>query len=286
MKKKSEQNPGIYCIINKVNDKKYVGQTYCLEKRMYEHKRKSRSCPAIHAAIEKYGIDNFDFEIIEKCEIEFLDEREKYWIKELHSHISEWGYNISWGGNTPQLGRKHTPEEILKMIKSSPRLSGSMAPNWGRQFSEEHKRKIQENHKDNRGEKHPSYGKKKSEESKRKYKENRVYYKGDKNPLYGAKQSPDVIEKRVSGNRAKKRLGETTSKYVGVWLNKDKRWVATICGKYLGVFATDVEAALAVNEFLLEEYGWKMNDRLNKITQEEIENNWNLFADEDSGDLS
>lgn len=31
--------------------------------------------------MHKYGISNFSFEIIEECDYEILDEKEKYWIK-------------------------------------------------------------------------------------------------------------------------------------------------------------------------------------------------------------
>lgn len=43
---------GIYCIENKFNGKKYVGQSVNLEKRMYDSHKNSK-------AYDKYVIDNY-----------------------------------------------------------------------------------------------------------------------------------------------------------------------------------------------------------------------------------
>ena len=39
-------------------------------------------------------------------------------------------------------------------------------------------------------------------------------------------------------------------------------------------FKYEMEAAMAWNEMALDLYGWKIKDRLNKITQEEIDKLW------------
>ena len=57
---------GIYKITNLINDKKYVGQSIHIDRRWKEHIYQNRNS-AIHQAIEKYGIENFIFEIIEEC---------------------------------------------------------------------------------------------------------------------------------------------------------------------------------------------------------------------------
>ena len=40
---------------------------------------------------------NFIFEVLELCELEQLNERERYWIK--HYNTYEQGYNLTLGGN-------------------------------------------------------------------------------------------------------------------------------------------------------------------------------------------
>lgn len=55
-----------------------------------------------HNAIRKYGINNFEYEILEDIPDEesqkFIDEREKFFIKHYQTLISQNGYNVSIGG--------------------------------------------------------------------------------------------------------------------------------------------------------------------------------------------
>ena len=66
----SEKICGIYKITNKVNGKVYIGQSRDIKRRWYEHRKVKgdydRHSYPLYSAIEKYGIDNFEFEIIEK----------------------------------------------------------------------------------------------------------------------------------------------------------------------------------------------------------------------------
>ncbi len=96
----------IYVYTNKINGHQYVGQTNNLRKRFNGHKSDSFNTKShsynypLHAAIRKYGIDQFSFEVLEEVETQQeADEREKYWIKKLRSHISDGGYNITFGGD-------------------------------------------------------------------------------------------------------------------------------------------------------------------------------------------
>lgn len=88
---------GIYKITNKLNNKAYIGQSKHIEQRWKEHQQLSRKS-LIHKAIEKYGINNFTFEILEECSVDELDEREIYWIKVYNTF--ENGYNLTRGGNS------------------------------------------------------------------------------------------------------------------------------------------------------------------------------------------
>lgn len=97
----------IYCYTNKQNGKKYVGQTNNIKRRYKQHKDDSfanysdaRYNQAIHCAIRKYGLDNFDFEILEVLEnktSEEVNERETYWIREKNS-LAPNGYNLKATG--------------------------------------------------------------------------------------------------------------------------------------------------------------------------------------------
>lgn len=118
----------IYLIINKINNKKYVGQTVQnVNVRFNSHCLKNSGCPKLRNAIQKYGKENFkiitlkvfacsDFETLHKQ----LDYWETWYIEYYHS--VEQGYNCSGGGqlkgNTIWKGRKHSPDTIEKMKKA------------------------------------------------------------------------------------------------------------------------------------------------------------------------
>lgn len=76
----------IYLWTNEINGKHYVGQTQCFYNRMMDYKN-GKATPYLNNAMKKYGIENFSIEIIEKCCIEALDEREQYWMDYYESYI-------------------------------------------------------------------------------------------------------------------------------------------------------------------------------------------------------
>lgn len=101
----------IYCALNKINNKRYIGQTtQTLEQRKLAHYNKD-GCPYFHHALLKYKHDDWSWSIIEQnLTKEELDEREKYWIAYYNTTNEKYGYNISPGGN----GARLSQEEIRK----------------------------------------------------------------------------------------------------------------------------------------------------------------------------
>lgn len=90
----------IYKITNKINNKIYIGQTIRdPEIRFDEHLYETRGHSRLHNAIQKYGRQNFYYEIIEQPEISQLDTREQYWISFYNSTNDDIGYNICYGGS-------------------------------------------------------------------------------------------------------------------------------------------------------------------------------------------
>ena len=75
---------GIYKITNTLDGHFYIGQSRNLERRWYLHKNNATKVKVHYTVLEKafkkYGIDSFEFEVIEYCPVERLNEREIYYI--------------------------------------------------------------------------------------------------------------------------------------------------------------------------------------------------------------
>ena len=95
---------GIYRITNTVNSKCYIGQSYNIKARIQQHRMCAISgkCRAIYSAIRKYGIGNFNFEILQvvpaNTPTEDMDTLEKVYIKDHRSNNPHHGYNATSGG--------------------------------------------------------------------------------------------------------------------------------------------------------------------------------------------
>ena len=103
---------GIYKYENKINHHIYIGQSIDINKRLREHLFHAKTETSeeynypIHAAIRKYGIENFDVQIIEIIDKKLLNEREQYWIKYYDSYHN--GYNCTHGGQSGE----HNGKEV------------------------------------------------------------------------------------------------------------------------------------------------------------------------------
>lgn len=90
----------IYIHANKINHKIYVGQTINIQERWSRKGYRYKDSPRFYAAIQKYGWDNFNHIILEKCFSEKdANEYEKYWIKVFKSNKEQYGYNLTPGGD-------------------------------------------------------------------------------------------------------------------------------------------------------------------------------------------
>lgn len=132
----SEKISGIYCIENKITDKKYVGKSINIQKRWNRHiiclNQNRHQNKYLQNSWNKYGIAEFNFYILEQCENSLLSRRERFWIQKLNTFNT--GFNLTMGGegnlnrkvsketriklSIKNTGRKHTKEEKLKMSLS------------------------------------------------------------------------------------------------------------------------------------------------------------------------
>jgi len=89
---------GIYKIENNINGKVYIGQSKQIEKRWISEL--NGDCNEhLKYSFKKYGKCNFSFSIIEECDKNFLSEKEIFYISQFKSHIREFGYNKTMGGD-------------------------------------------------------------------------------------------------------------------------------------------------------------------------------------------
>lgn len=165
----------VYIITNKANGKQYVGISKNLTSRWNTHISANGSAPALHAAIKKYGKDEFVFSHI--CDAFDLDSARdiECMLIVQHNTKSPNGYNLTDGGEgvvgrpmtdqdkevrrqastayvqllTPEerakkygtKGRKFTPKTIEKIRQSN------IGKNLGKTASEETKLKLSAIHK-------------------------------------------------------------------------------------------------------------------------------------------
>lgn len=109
----------IYIIKNKINSKVYIGQTcQSIHTRFMQHMKpstcKQRGSYKIYNAINKYGKENFYYEVLEENIDETeIDEKEIYYIALYDSYDN--GYNSTHGGDTKTISKIQDIEKFKKM---------------------------------------------------------------------------------------------------------------------------------------------------------------------------
>ncbi|OUQ14271.1 hypothetical protein B5E87_03670 [Massilimicrobiota sp. An142] len=111
---------GIYMIKNRINSKKYIGQSINIEKRWKDHIKMSHTNIRnnhLYNALKKYGIENFDFSVLEECTKDELNIREKYWINYYQTVDRNKGYNATSGGDSHYYLRDESKQKISQTRK-------------------------------------------------------------------------------------------------------------------------------------------------------------------------
>lgn len=156
----TKKTSGIYLIKNKLTNKCYVGVSVNIESRWRQHKYWAKNHGVISKitnSLRKNGIENFEFSIIEVCEKDCFEERERYWIQKHDSVLN--GYNLTYGGNVKKIVSVETKKKMSisrlgvkkseSHIKKIAEVNGSKEQrerfskiNLGRKLSEETKRRM------------------------------------------------------------------------------------------------------------------------------------------------
>lgn len=225
----------VYLITNKINGKRYVGQTInSIEHRWSQHIAHSRNpkrSGILCSAIRKYSEKEFEIRVLIKCNsIEEANHRETYCIRLLNT-LAPHGYNLDGGGKNNVM---HPDTKKKLSVAHTGKKRGT--------FSDEHRRRISEANKGqnlggilseetrlkisiaNRGINSPMFGKKQSEKWKaaiaeankgnkywvgRKHREdtkkklsekNKGRFLGLSNPFWNKKHTKESIDKMSKAN--------------------------------------------------------------------------------------
>ena len=137
---------GIYCIINILNNKKYIGSSRNIYSRWYKHRANLRGGyhpnSYLQSAWNKYGEENFHFLILCRCPEESLLETEQNYIDSLKPE-----YNIMLEAKrtiVTDVIREHISEGVRRAINEG-RMP--LNPMVGKKMSPEHLAKLPQNQK-------------------------------------------------------------------------------------------------------------------------------------------
>ena len=109
----------------------YIGQSKNIERRWKTHRK-------------KYPEDQYDYEVLLRCDVEYLDFFEKAFISGYDSH--RWGLNKTIGGTSIKSTHpdKETLRKLSEISKGKKHTEESRRKMLGRHISEETRRKISE----------------------------------------------------------------------------------------------------------------------------------------------
>lgn len=129
---------GIYGLRNLVNGKIYVGKTKCFYKRCHQYVYDFRERKLGHLndhlfnAMNKVGIENFEFFVLEFCDQSCLSERELYWMDQLKSCERNRGYNL----------RRDSSSGMITSDETSQKISSNLKRQWSQGVRDDHSDKM------------------------------------------------------------------------------------------------------------------------------------------------
>lgn len=257
---------GNYCVYvhtNKINGKKYVGQTCIKPEKRWNSGKGYKDNPYFWHAIQKYRWDNFDHEVVaSKLTKEEADNFERLLIKELNATNPNNGYNLQDGGSHGQ------PSEVSRENIRKAAQKRNENAEWHRKQSESHIG-LQVGEKNGMyGKKHraetiqklkeASTGKHPSEETRGKMKESHL---GEKNSMFG-KCHTDETKQKISNT--KKGVNNPKAKSVnqhsldGVFI---KTWdTIKLAGETLGVPPQNISRCCRTGKGTAGGFKWSYAD--------------------------
>lgn len=143
---------GIYKIENLINHKVYIGKSKNIIERLKDHIKNEQNSH-LRSSFEKYGFNNFSFEVIKQTYD--LNYWEIFLIQIYRATNDRYGYNIATGGEGGNLGPKVNKRisegvrnsEKYRLSRQNPEFRKRMSEiNKGVVFSQERRDKISKSH--------------------------------------------------------------------------------------------------------------------------------------------
>lgn len=113
---------GIYAITNQVNGKTYIGKSIDVPNRWRQHRwdlnKNKHGNEYFQNAWNKYGAENFTFELVEECDEDVLHLKEIEWINTFSTTDRSYGYNLKSedeSGKLTEETRQHLREKAYQM---------------------------------------------------------------------------------------------------------------------------------------------------------------------------
>lgn len=201
----------IYVYVNKLDGRKYVGQTIDIKQRHNAHLYKKTNT-YFDNSLQKLGMEYFELHILEvfccsdrATQKKRLDEREIFWIKELKTYWYDYpdsGYNLNKGGST-KLGYRKPGAKLyaadFETKEEFEKARYQIRKEWTRIYRETHKeyfrqkaKRYRDKNKDRINEQRRANYRKnpkiKTEEQKQKDRESARRYRARKKELLSLKK--------------------------------------------------------------------------------------------------
>lgn len=130
---------GIYSIINKTNNLIYIGSTNNLQHRKNQHfsllSLNKHFNKKLQNSWNKYGFDQFEFNVIEECDLTELKTKEQFWIDFYQSYKSKNGFNLV-----------KIAERIILSDETKNKISKNHSRYWkNKKFAIEHRNNMKKN---------------------------------------------------------------------------------------------------------------------------------------------
>ena len=146
---------GVYCILNKNLNKRYIGSSVNVKSRLMQHRYQLKENIHYNTKLqEDFNLNSYEFYVIEYCNRDMLLVREQYWI-DFYGGVNSGNlynqWNVDWSECNSSFNENVSKATIAAQKDTAIRQKMSLS-HIGKSHSQQTKDKIS---KSNKGKKHP-----------------------------------------------------------------------------------------------------------------------------------